>query len=182
MTLRFEAILTEGVAHLSYLVGDDATGAAAIVDPRPDVEIYLERARRLGVAITHVFETHIHADFLSGARELAARLGDAELCVSVEGGASYDFPHRGIRDADVFTFGAVRLTPANSSTRVTCSPSAAATSPARSTSRCGRSFRSGPVGYSTPTGPFCWCWRTTAIWPRSRRCCGGPASPASRAI
>jgi hydroxyacylglutathione hydrolase len=110
MTLRFERILTEGLAQLSYLVGDDATGTAAVVDPRPDVEIYMATARRLGVAITHVFETHIHADFLSGARELAARLGEAELCVSIEGGASYDFPHRGIRDGDVFTFGAVRLT------------------------------------------------------------------------
>ena len=98
MTLRFEQVLADGVAQLSYLVGDDAAGTAAVVDPRPDVDVYLELARRYGLSITHVLETHIHADFMSGARELAARLGDAELCVSVEGGAAYDVPHRPVRD------------------------------------------------------------------------------------
>ncbi|MFW5681296.1 MAG: MBL fold metallo-hydrolase [Pseudomonadota bacterium] len=110
MTLVFEQILADGIAQLSYLVGDDAAGTAAVIDPRPDVDVYLDMARDRGLAITHVFETHIHADFMSGARELAARLGEAELCVSVEGGATYDFPHRGLRDGDAFTFGGVRLT------------------------------------------------------------------------
>lgn len=90
MTVRFEQILADGVAQCSYLLGDDATGTAAVVDPTPDVEIYLETARKYGLSITHVFETHIHADFMSGARELVARLGGAPaLCVSVEGGAEY---------------------------------------------------------------------------------------------
>ena len=94
MTLRFEQILADGVAQCSYLVGDDSTGTAAVIDPRPDAELYLELAERYGLAITHVFETHIHADFLSGARELVARLGGApKLCVSVEGGAEYGFDH-----------------------------------------------------------------------------------------
>jgi hydroxyacylglutathione hydrolase len=110
VTLRFEQILADGVAQLSYIVGDDATGTAAVVDPRPDVDVYLELARRHSLSITHVFETHIHADFLSGARELAARLGNAELCVSIEGGAEYDFPHRAVRDSDAFEFGPVVLT------------------------------------------------------------------------
>ena len=110
MTLRFEQVLADGVAQCSYLVGDDSTGTAAVVDPRPDADVYLELAQRYGVAITHVFETHIHADFMSGARELAARLGGAaKLCVSVEGGAEYDFEHEPIRDGDSFTFGSVRL-------------------------------------------------------------------------
>ena len=88
MTLRFEQILADGVAECSYLLGDDAEHTCAVVDPRPDVEIYLETARRFGMAITHVFETHIHADFLSGARELVDRLGgQAKLYVSTEGGA-----------------------------------------------------------------------------------------------
>lgn len=110
MTMRFEQILAEGVAQCSYLLGDTGSGTAAIVDPRPDCEIYIERAKALGLTITHVFETHIHADFLSGARELVARLdGAPELCVSVEGDADYDFAHTGIRDADSFEFGKLRL-------------------------------------------------------------------------
>lgn len=110
MTLRFEQILSEGVAECSYLLGDDAARECAVVDPRPDVDIYLQKARQYGVAITHVFETHIHADFLSGARELVARLGgEAKLYVSAEGGAEYGFAHEPVRDGDEFTFGGLRM-------------------------------------------------------------------------
>ncbi len=111
MTLRFEQILADGVAQTSYLIGDDDAGVAAVIDPRPDVDVYLETARRHGLAITHVLETHIHADFMSGARELADRLeGAAKLCLSVEGGAEYGFDHEAVHDGDTFDFGAVRLT------------------------------------------------------------------------
>ena len=110
MTLRFEQILADGVAECSYLLGDDAAHVCAVVDPRPDVEIYLETARRFGLAITHVFETHIHADFMSGARELVDRLGgQAKLFVSAEGGADYGFEHKPLRDGDEFTFGKLRM-------------------------------------------------------------------------
>ncbi|TYB81075.1 MBL fold metallo-hydrolase [Maritimibacter fusiformis] len=111
MTMRFEQILAEGVAQCSYLLGDTGSGTAAVVDPRPDCDVYIARARALGLVITHVFETHIHADFLSGARELVDRLdGAAELCVSAEGGAEYGFEHRSIRDGDTFRFGDLTLT------------------------------------------------------------------------
>lgn len=110
MTIRFEQILADGVAECSYLLGDDASGTAAVVDPVPDVEVYLETARRLGLAITHVFETHIHADFMSGARELVERLGGgARLCVSVDGGAEYGFEYQPVRDGDRFTFGGISM-------------------------------------------------------------------------
>jgi hydroxyacylglutathione hydrolase len=110
MTMRFEQILADGIAQCSYLVGDDSPGTAAVIDPRPDVDIYLDRARSLGLSITHVLETHIHADFMSGARELVDRLGGAaRLCVSAEGGADYGFDHHPIRDGDEFAFGGVRL-------------------------------------------------------------------------
>ncbi|WP_299358744.1 MBL fold metallo-hydrolase [uncultured Paracoccus sp.] len=110
MTLRFEQILADGVAECSYLLGDDAAHVCAVVDPRPDVEIYLETARRFGLVITDVFETHIHADFLSGARELVDRLGgQAKLHVSAEGGAEYGFDHEPLRDGDEFTFGGLRM-------------------------------------------------------------------------
>ncbi|PSK80971.1 hydroxyacylglutathione hydrolase [Limimaricola soesokkakensis] len=110
MTLRFEQILADGVAECSYLLGDDAAHVCAVVDPRPDVDIYLEAARRFGLAITHVFETHIHADFMSGARELVDRLGgQAKLYVSTEGGAEYGFDHETVRDGDEFRFGGLRM-------------------------------------------------------------------------
>lgn len=110
MTLRFEQILADGVAECSYLLGDDAAHVCAVVDPRPDVDIYIETARRFGMAITHVFETHIHADFLSGARELVDRLGgQAKIYVSTEGGAEYGFDHEAVRDGDEFTFGGMRI-------------------------------------------------------------------------
>lgn len=110
MGLVFERVMTEGIALLSYLVGDDASGTAAVIDPRPDADIYLELARKRKLSITHIFETHIHADFLSGSRELAARAGGAEIHVSHEGGAKYGFDHRPVRDGDCYEFGSLLLT------------------------------------------------------------------------
>jgi hydroxyacylglutathione hydrolase len=109
MSLIFERVLTEGIALLSYLIGDDASGTAAVIDPRPDVDVYMEHARRQNLSITHVFETHIHADFMSGARELAARTGTARVYVSQEGGASYGYEHQPVRHGDIFEFGSLRL-------------------------------------------------------------------------
>lgn len=65
----------DSLAQASYLIGCSATGEALIVDPNRAIEPYLEAARREGVRITHVTETHIHADFMSGLRELCARTG-----------------------------------------------------------------------------------------------------------
>ena len=90
-TMVIETVFTEGVAHLSYLIGDKATGKAAVIDPRRDVDVYIELARKNKLAITHVLETHIHADFVSGTRELVDRTGTAKAGLSVEGGAKYGF-------------------------------------------------------------------------------------------
>lgn len=79
MPLIFEQILTEGIAELSYLLGDDSEGVAAVIDPTTDVEKYVELARQKGLSITHIFETHIHADLVSGARELCERIGSAKI-------------------------------------------------------------------------------------------------------
>ena len=108
--LVFESWLTEGIAELSYMVGDDELGKVFVVDPRPDVEVYLDKARELGVCITHVFETHIHADFMSGARELVSRCGSAKLYASGESDASYEFEVKKLKDGDKFEFGFVNLT------------------------------------------------------------------------
>ncbi len=110
MTMIFHRVQTPGIAQISYLIGDDAAGTAAVIDPRPNVEIYLKLARQFGVTITHVFETHIHADFMSGARELVNRLGEARLYASGEGGAEYGFEVEKIRDKDSFELGSVLLT------------------------------------------------------------------------
>lgn len=110
MSLVFERIQTEGIAALSYLIGDDSAGVAAVVDPTPDVDKYIKLAREHGVSITHIFETHIHADLVSGARELCARLGSARIFVSHEDGARYGFEGEGIEDGDRFEFGGLVVT------------------------------------------------------------------------
>jgi hydroxyacylglutathione hydrolase len=110
MSLVFKTIQTEGIAELSYLLGDDDEGIAAVFDPRPDCDIYVQMARALGVGITHIFETHIHADLVSGSRELCARLDSAKIYVSHEGGAAYGFEHEKVNDGDRFTFGATLVT------------------------------------------------------------------------
>lgn len=111
MALRLERILTEGIAQLSYLIGDDSSRTAAVIDPRPDVDVYLRLARQYGLSITHVFETHIHADFVSGINELIDRLGgSAQAFVSTEGGAKYGFKHEALHDGDSFEFGDTLLT------------------------------------------------------------------------
>jgi hydroxyacylglutathione hydrolase len=110
MSLVFKTIQTEGIAELSYLLGDDDEGVGAIFDPRADVDVYVEMAREAGVAITHIFETHIHADLVSGSRELCARLEAAKIYASGEGGAEYGFETEKIKDGDRFTFGDVLVT------------------------------------------------------------------------
>ena len=110
MALIFERIQTEGIAELSYLIGDDKDGIAAIFDPTVDVEKYLLMAREKKVSITHIFETHIHADLVSGSRELCARLQSAKIYASHEGDARYGFDHEKLNDGDKFTFGKTVVT------------------------------------------------------------------------
>jgi hydroxyacylglutathione hydrolase len=111
----FETVRTDGLAHLSYLIGDRSLGQAAVIDPRRDVDIYLELARKHRLAITHAIETHIHADFVSGSRELAARTGTAKVYASVEGGARYGFAHEPLRNGARVELGAVTLTAVHTS-------------------------------------------------------------------
>src|SRR4029077_10520414 len=110
MSLIFKTIQTHGIAELSYLLGDDDEGVAAIFDPRPDVDVYLEMAREEKLSITHIFETHIHADLVSGSRELCAQLNSAEIYVSHEGGAKYKFANQKVKDGDSFAFGETLVT------------------------------------------------------------------------
>src|SRR3981081_4359062 len=77
------------LSQASYLVGDETTGRAAVVDPRRDVQSYLDDAAAAGLRIERVIETHVHADFLSGHLELAEKTGAA---ISYGEGADVDFP------------------------------------------------------------------------------------------
>jgi glyoxylase-like metal-dependent hydrolase (beta-lactamase superfamily II)/rhodanese-related sulfurtransferase len=94
------------LAHASYLVGDEGSGEAAIVDPQRDVEQYLEDADRLGVRIGHVFLTHFHADFVAGHLELRERTG-ATIHLGARAKADYAFDAMG--DGDVLELGTIRL-------------------------------------------------------------------------
>ena len=92
------------LAHASYLVGDG--GECAIVDPQRDVDQYIDEAAKRGLKIRYVIETHLHADFVSGHRELAARTG-AEIVIGAN--ANAEFPHRAIRDGETLQLGAIEL-------------------------------------------------------------------------
>src|SRR5439155_20954605 len=105
MSLVFKTIQTEGIAELSYVVGDDDEGIAAVFDPRADCDVYIDAAREAGVVITHIFETHIHAALVSGSRELCERRESAKFSASGEGGAESGFDPQEIKAGDRFTFG-----------------------------------------------------------------------------
>src|SRR5258705_11066107 len=110
MSLVFKTIQTEGIAELSYLVGDDDEGVAAVIDPRADCDVYIEAARHAGVIVTHIFETHIHADLVSGSRELYSRLETAKIYARGEGGTEYGFNPEIINDGDQLEFVGVIVT------------------------------------------------------------------------
>src|SRR5205085_3873345 len=92
------------LAHASYLIGDG--GECAIVDPQRDVDQYIDEATKRGLTIRYVIETHLHADFVSGHRELAARTG-AEIVIGAN--ANAEFPHRAVRDGETLRVGAIEL-------------------------------------------------------------------------
>lgn len=106
MSLVLEQIKSPGLAQLSYIVGDDAAGVAVVIDPRRDVDVYLQKARELGLRLTHAIETHIHADFVSGSRELQARLG-----IPILAGRSddYEFDYQPLTSGDTLNLGKITL-------------------------------------------------------------------------
>ncbi len=102
------------LAQASYLVGCQATGESLVIDPNRDADQYIRAAEEEGLRITHVTETHIHADFLSGTRELAARAG-AMMYLSDEGGPDWTYAFGGddtrvlVSDGDSFMVGNVKV-------------------------------------------------------------------------
>jgi glyoxylase-like metal-dependent hydrolase (beta-lactamase superfamily II)/rhodanese-related sulfurtransferase len=98
--MYFEQFFLSCLAHASYMIGSE--GIAAVVDPQRDVEIYLEEAARQKLRIAYIIETHLHADFVSGHQELAARTG-AKIYVGAKAGAT--FAHHAIQEGDEIRFG-----------------------------------------------------------------------------
>lgn len=94
--MLLERIYDEDLAQASYFIGCQRTGDAIVVDPRRDIAVYERLAQKLGMKIVAVTETHIHADYLSGTRELAAATG-ATMYVSGEGGADWQYGFDAVR-------------------------------------------------------------------------------------
>jgi hydroxyacylglutathione hydrolase len=98
----------DGLGHLSALLADESAGIAAVVDPRRDVDVYLAEAHERDLRITHVVETHLHNDYVSGARELAFATGATHV---IGTGAELAYEHRPVRDNESFAVGRLQFTP-----------------------------------------------------------------------
>ena len=116
------------LAHASYLIGSD--GEAVVVDPQRDVDEYLAEASAQGLQIKYVIETHLHADFVSGHQEIAARTG-AQIVFGEKAGAQ--FAHRAVRDGEEIRIGKVALkiirTPGHTPKEFACSSQTLKTGP-----------------------------------------------------
>lgn len=99
-----QQFFVKGLAHSSYLLG--GTGSCAIVDPQRDVALYIEAAREMGMHITHILQTHLHADFISGHMDLAEMTG-AEIVAPAS--ANCSFAHRAVSEGDTFSIDRLSL-------------------------------------------------------------------------
>jgi glyoxylase-like metal-dependent hydrolase (beta-lactamase superfamily II)/rhodanese-related sulfurtransferase len=101
-----QQFFVEGLGCASYLVGCEAHHVAAVIDPDRDVAPYVEAAAARGLRITHIIETHLHADHVSGNTDLAARTGAS---IYLHEAAAAEFPHTALHDGDTIAIGNVRL-------------------------------------------------------------------------
>lgn len=108
--MYFQRVYDKSLAQASYFIGCQAKGEAIVIDAQRDMDVYLKIAAQNNLKITHITETHIHADFLAGSRELAAVTG-AHLYLSDEGGADwqYQFDHIGLNQGDKIDVGNLTL-------------------------------------------------------------------------
>ena len=92
-----QQFFVNGLAHISYILGGSKT--CAVIDPRRDIQIYLDTAKSMGLRITHVLETHLHADFISGHLDLAEKTG-AKIYAPKSGKCGFE--HIGLSEGDTF--------------------------------------------------------------------------------
>ena len=104
--MYIQQFFVDGLGCASYLVGCEGAGVAAIVDPDREVQKYLDAAQAHNLKITHIIETHLHADHVSGNTDLAARTG-AAIYLHEQSGA--EFPHKTLKEGDHLLLGNVRL-------------------------------------------------------------------------
>src|SRR5689334_23915510 len=104
MVMFFKQFYLACLAHASYLIGSN--GEAAVVDPQRDVDEYISEADAQGLKIKYVIETHLHADFVSGHQEIAARTG-AQIIFGAKAGVAFE--HRAVKDGEEITLGGVTL-------------------------------------------------------------------------
>jgi hydroxyacylglutathione hydrolase len=102
----FQQFYLRSLGHASYLLGDEATGAALVLDPRRDVDVYLDAARANGLRLAYAIDTHGHNDYVSGIQELAGRAA-VEVLGYEE--APLRYPHRDVRDGETIEFGDVAV-------------------------------------------------------------------------
>src|SRR6266851_7325090 len=104
LSMYFEQFYLGCLAHASYMLGSQ--GEAVVIDPQRDVDLYFKAAEEHGLVIRHIFETHLHADFVSGHKELAARTG-AKIYFGAQAGAT--FAHVAVHDGFELRFGNVQI-------------------------------------------------------------------------
>ncbi len=102
----FKQFIVEGMGCLSYLIGCPQAGVACVVDPKRDVQDYLDVARKNGMKITHIFETHVHADHVSGNMELRSRTGADIYYLE---GNPVQFEHQEVKEGDTVELGNAKL-------------------------------------------------------------------------
>ena len=116
--MYLEQFHLESLGHASYLVGDEDTGDALVLDPQRDVRAYFEAARAHRFRVAYAIDTHGHNDYLSGISEIVARAPGITVLASALGAYGYD--HRPVRDGEVVEMGDVR---SRCSTRLVTPPS-----------------------------------------------------------
>jgi len=97
----------EGLGNSSYLIASEVAGLAAIIDPERDVDRYIRAAAGLGLRLTHALDTHLHADFISGARELAAQVADLRTAASANARLAFDY--LALHEGDTIPLGDLRI-------------------------------------------------------------------------
>lgn len=105
-SLFVEPFVDTGLGNSAYLVGSRVSGQAALIDPLRDVDRYQHTAEQMGVRLTHILDTHLHNDFVSGARELAAQTG-ASIGVGAQFGV--EFEHHALNEGDELSLGDVSI-------------------------------------------------------------------------
>ena len=108
MAMFFRQYYLACLSHASYMIGDTSTGRAVVVDPQRDVSQYLADAKENGLTIERIFETHFHADFLSGHLELQKITG-ADIVYGAVGAERTEFPVVAMKDGERFSLGGVTL-------------------------------------------------------------------------